>query len=67
MRTHRQVAKSERERKEQHPELYCPARRCLWKTAMVHADGKRYILNADPCRRHPSTEASRVEEVKEAN
>jgi hypothetical protein len=38
--------------KAQHPERYCPARRCLWKTAEVGPDGE-YILNADPCRKHP--------------
>ena len=48
--------------KAQHPERYCRARRCLWKTATVGPDG-RYILNADPCRKHsdlnisPSTRA----------
>lgn len=38
--------------KAQHPERYCPARRCLWKTAEVGPGGE-YILNADPCRKHP--------------
>lgn len=50
--TRGQVAKSVRENKEQHPERYCPARGCLWKTAEVGPDGE-YILNADPCRKHP--------------
>jgi hypothetical protein len=30
MTTHNSVAKSVREHKEKHPELYCP--KCLWKT-----------------------------------
>jgi hypothetical protein len=38
--------------KAQHPERYCPARRCLWKTAEIGPDGE-YILNADSCRKHP--------------
>jgi hypothetical protein len=50
--THGQVAKSVREDKAQHPERYCPEPRCLWKTAEVGPDGG-YILNADPCRKHP--------------
>jgi hypothetical protein len=37
--------------KRQHPERYCPVRRCLWKTATVGATGE-YVLNADPCRKH---------------
>lgn len=50
--TRGQVAKSVRQDKESHPERYCPERRCLWKTAEVGPDGE-YILNADPCRKHP--------------
>jgi hypothetical protein len=50
--THGEVAKSVREDRELHSERYCPARRCLWKTAEVGPDGE-YILNADPCRKHP--------------
>ena len=33
-----------RERKELHPELFCPVPRCLWRTG-----GK----NGSPCRNHP--------------
>lgn len=51
--TYGQVAKSVAEKKAQHPERYCPVRGCLWKTAEVAPDGKSYILNADPCRKHP--------------
>jgi len=52
--THGQVAKSVRDDKVGHPERYCPDRGCLWKTAVVAPDGKSYILNADPCRKHPA-------------
>jgi hypothetical protein len=52
MASHNQVAKSVREDKEAHPERYCSLRSCLWKTAVVGPDGG-YILNADPCRKHP--------------
>jgi hypothetical protein len=30
--THATIAKRVRERKEKHPELYCPMARCLWRT-----------------------------------
>jgi hypothetical protein len=33
MTSHASVAKSVRLRKEQHPELYCPADNCLWRTS----------------------------------
>lgn len=52
MTSHNQVAVTISGDKAQHPERYCPARRCLWKTAEVGPDGE-YILNADPCRKHP--------------
>lgn len=63
MANRNQVAKSQREKKEQHPERYCPARNCLWKTAEVGPDGE-YILNVDPCRKHP--ELNRAPSRKEA-
>jgi hypothetical protein len=31
--THNSVAKSERERKEAHPEAFCKSPRCLWRTS----------------------------------
>ncbi len=37
MAFHGSVAKAARERKEKHPDLYCPATRCLWRTG----DGSR--------------------------
>jgi hypothetical protein len=39
MSGHASVAKSVREQKEQHPERFCPERRCLWKTG----DGSRCL------------------------
>jgi hypothetical protein len=46
MSTHNQVAKSVRESKEQHPEYYCKALNCLWRT---HTQNNGY----KPCRKHP--------------
>lgn len=57
MSSYGQVAKSVREDKELHPERYCLMRRCLWKTATVAPNGKGYVLNAKPCRKHMRTEA----------
>lgn len=52
MRSQNQVAMAISGDKARHPERYCTARRCLWKTAEIGPDGE-YILNADPCRKHP--------------
>lgn len=54
MASYGQVALGVALNKELHPERYCPAHGCLWKTAEPAPDGKRYVLNADPCHKHPS-------------
>lgn len=59
-----QVAKTISGDKARHPEHYCPARRCLWKTAEVGPDGA-YILNADPCRKHPELNTAPAKKVVE--
>lgn len=41
-----------REEKAQHPERFCPAKYCLWRT--YHADGTRKSV----CRNHPKQEAA---------
>jgi hypothetical protein len=48
--THNSVAKSVREHKEAHPELYCL--HCLWRTG------------GGPCPRHAGLSATRREEIK---
>jgi hypothetical protein len=63
--THGEVAKSVREDKESHPDRYCAVKGCLWKTATVSPDGKTYILNSDPCRKHPVAEPSSKEVTPE--
>lgn len=62
--TYRQVAKTVSQRKAEHPELYCKARGCLWQTAELNPERNGYILNADPCRKHPelNNEPSRREQ-----
>jgi len=41
------MAASTRERKEAHPDEYCPDPRCLWFTGRANRPGT-------PCRKHPS-------------
>jgi hypothetical protein len=65
MANRNQVAKSVREDKESHPNRYCTVKDCLWKTATVSPDGKTYILNSDPCRKHPAAVPSSKEVTTE--
>lgn len=51
MAFHSSVAARERRAKEEHPELFCADRRCLWR--VVRGDG-----SANPCRKHPAPAAS---------
>lgn len=45
MSSHNSVAKSVREKKEAHPELFCSAKGCLWRIKTSRGD--------KPCRKHP--------------
>jgi hypothetical protein len=45
-------AQRAREEKEAHPERYCPAKNCLWKTAMLTKDRKGYVTPGGYCPRH---------------
>jgi hypothetical protein len=49
MSSHAGVAKSVREDKQRHPELYCP--KCLWKTAKLNRETQEYE-GGGPCPRH---------------
>lgn len=52
MTTHGSAAKSARQRKEAHPELYCPVGRCLWRTG------------GDRCPKHPAPLAVELAEME---
>ena len=38
--------------KEKHPERFCSNHHCLWRTAKLDRATQKYVLNANPCKRH---------------